>query len=171
MSISATPEKAQLTGAHVLGALVAFFAVVFAVNAVLLYSALSSHSGLVAQEPYRKGLAYNERIAASERQAALLWTAKLDVEPGGTVALSVVDAGDRPIQGLRVSGTIGRPATGREDQPVVFYEPLSGQYVATLAPLSAGAWRIDIEARPAISGTAANDDPVYRLRRRLWLKP
>ena len=47
-----------------------FFGVVFVVNGAMIYSAVSTHSGLVANEPYRKGLHYNERIDADERQAA-----------------------------------------------------------------------------------------------------
>ncbi len=52
-----------LTGRHVLLIFLAFFGSIFAVNGWFLYSALSTHTGVVAVEPYRKGLAYNERIA------------------------------------------------------------------------------------------------------------
>ena len=95
----------RLTGRHVLVVVVLFFGIVFAVNGVLLWKALSTHSGVVAQEPYRKGLAYNTRIAADARQAALGWSALLDVEAKGLVALTLVDATGRPVSelDLRVS--------------------------------------------------------------------
>ena len=50
---------ARLDGRHVLMMLFAFFGVIFAVNGYFLFSALSTHTGVVAVEPYRKGLAYN----------------------------------------------------------------------------------------------------------------
>jgi nitrogen fixation protein FixH len=60
------PRQQGLRGGHVLGAFLGFFATVFVVNGALIYSAISTYSGLVANEPYRKGLQYNERIAADE---------------------------------------------------------------------------------------------------------
>ena len=63
-----------LQGRQVLACSLAFFAAVFIVNGAMIYSALSTHTGLVANEPYRKGLHYNERIAADERQAHLGWS-------------------------------------------------------------------------------------------------
>ena len=65
--------SAGLTGRHVLAAMLVFFAVVFAVNAAMIYAALSTYSGVVADEPYRKGLHYNERIVADERQRQRNW--------------------------------------------------------------------------------------------------
>ena len=46
-----------LRGHHVLAGFLAFFGVVLAVNGAMIYSAISTHTGLVAIEPYRKGLA------------------------------------------------------------------------------------------------------------------
>ena len=67
-----------------LGVFLGFFATVFVVNGAMIYSAVSTHSGLVANEPYRKGLHYNERIAADERQARLGWT-EMRSRSAGTV--------------------------------------------------------------------------------------
>src|SRR5688572_2876208 len=79
-----------LRGGHVLAAFLAFFGVIFAVNGVFLYMALSTHTGLVAQEPYRKGLHYNDRIAAAERQQALGWTSDLRLAPeSGALTLAL----------------------------------------------------------------------------------
>ena len=48
----------------------------------MIYQAMSTHTGLVANEPYRKGLHYNDRIDADARQARLGWVDTLDVTPG-----------------------------------------------------------------------------------------
>ena len=74
-----------LQGHHVLVAFIAFFGTIFLVNGALIYEAISTHTGLVANEPYRKGLAYNERIGADERQARLNWTETLQVGRDGHV--------------------------------------------------------------------------------------
>lgn len=161
------PSPRRLDGRHVLFMLLAFFGVVFAVNAYFLVSAISSHTGVVAIEPYRKGLAYNERIAAGERQAALGWTETVTIRRDGTVTASIVSSNGAAVGGLVVNGRIGRPSTASHDQPLIFTERSPGQYIATASPIADGAWLVTAEAR--VAGSAA--DPVYRTRRRLWLKP
>ena len=74
--------KTGLTGRHVLLAMLAFFGVIFAVNGAFLYFALGSHSGVVAVEPYRKGLAYNQAIAAAEAQERRGWRMELPYAAG-----------------------------------------------------------------------------------------
>ena len=156
-----------LRGRHVLGVFLAFFAAVFVVNGAMIYSALSTHTGLVANEPYRKGLHYNERIAADERQARLGWTDKIDVGRDGRLRAVLADGGGRPVVGLKVEAVLGRPATNRHDVGLTLAETAPGRYEAQTAPLAEGAWLLALEAR-----TASNaEDPVYRSRRRLWLKP
>jgi nitrogen fixation protein FixH len=149
----------------VLGAFLAFFAAIFVMNGALIYAAVRTNSGLVANEPYRKGLHYNERISAEERQAQLGWTEKLDVTQDGGIALLLTDNAGQPITGLKVETVLGRPATNREDIRVALNEVAPGRYTAQVAPLGAGSWLVALEAR------ADAGEPVYRLRRRLWFTP
>lgn len=160
-----------IEGKHVLLAMLAFFGIVFAVNGVLLYQALHTHSGLVAQEPYRKGLHYNERIAASDRQAALGWTSELSVPADGSVRLALRDSSGQPVSGLAITGRLGRPADARTDVRLAFAETAPGQYAVATGAIEPGAWQIDIEVRDTARSQASAGDPVYRERRRLWLKP
>ena len=109
------PRRPQgLQGRHVLVAIIAFFGTVFLVNGALIYEAVSTHTGLVANEPYRKGLAYNERIGADERQARLGWTETLQVGRDSHVMLALAERDGRPVRGLKVEAVLGRPA----DQPL-----------------------------------------------------
>ncbi len=89
--------------------LIAFFGVIFAVNGYFLYSALSTHTGVVAIEPYRKGLAYNERIAADERQKALGWQRQTSLARDGRVSRRCRRCGKRRRRGLTIVGD-ARPA-------------------------------------------------------------
>ena len=164
-----SPERSGvLTGRHVFIALVGFFAIVFAVNAYFIRAALSTHTGVVANEPYRKGLKYNERIAASEQQASLGWKDEIVLAPDGRrLVVTFRDKGGEPVGGLEVSATIGRAATSREDIPLSLRETSAGQYEAPLTLAGEGRYVANIEARTA-SGPDA--DVIYRARSRLWLK-
>ena len=69
----------------------------------------------VANEPYRKGLHYNERIAADARQAALGWTETVDVGRDGRVQSQRRGPGGAAVRGIggerACSG--GRPPSAR----------------------------------------------------------
>jgi len=162
-----------VTGRHVLVAVVLFFSTVFVVNGLMLYMALSTHSGLVAQEPYRKGLHYNERIAADERQRELGWKETIGLAASGTIDVVLVDATGKPVTGLALTSVVGRPSEGRHDRQVQLNEREPGRYVGEAGVLDAGAWLLAVEARPQLAPTAdaALREPIYRAKRRLWLKP
>jgi nitrogen fixation protein FixH len=166
--LPAMRRREGIQGRHVLGVFLAFFAAIFVMNGALIYAAFSTNSGLVANEPYRKGLHYNERIAAEERQARLEWTGKLDVTQDGGIALVLTDSAGRPVTGLKVETLLGRPATNREDMRVALREVAAGRYAAQTAPLAAGSWLVALEAR---ADSADSEEPVYRKRRRLWFTP
>ena len=164
--LPAARTQQGLQGRHVLWLCLAFFAVIFAVNGAMIYSALSTNTGLVANEPYRKGLHYNERIAADERQARLGWTEALDVGRDGHVRIAIVDPSGRAVRNLVLGATLGRPSTERLDRKLAMSETAPGRYEAQAGVLPGGTWLISLEAR-----TSASADPIYRLRRRLWLAP
>lgn len=158
-----------IQGRHVLYAMLAFFGVIFAVNGLFLYFALGTYTGIVADEPYRKGLEYNQRIAADARQKALGWTHKLSVDGRGEVVLALTDRSGVPVTGLGVTGIVGRPSTSAFDRISNLVEVQPGRYVGTIEALESGSWLVSIEAsRPGGGGTS---EIVYRVKERLWLKP
>jgi nitrogen fixation protein FixH len=154
-------------GRHALMVVLGFFGVVFLVNGVMIYSALSTHTGLVANEPYRKGLHYNERIEADERQARLGWSDSVEIGRDGRVTFLVSHHDGRPVTGLQVEAVLVRPSTNRHDIKLKLAESAPGRYGTQTAPLGEGSWLIAAEARI----DARAEDPIYRTRRRVWLKP
>jgi len=160
------PGELGLTGRHVLLAMGGFLGVVLAVNTAMIYAALSTYSGVVAAEPYRKGLHYNERIVAQTRQRQLNWHEALLIKPDGAITLSIADADGALILGLDVDVSIGRPATNRDDVKLRLVAEAGG-YGGKIAPLSPGAWIVAVEARPA----RVNSELIFRARQRLWLAP
>jgi len=156
----------RLTGRHVLAAMLAFLAVVLAVNAAMIYAALSTYSGVVAAEPYRKGLHYNDRILADERQRLRNWQAALSIEPDGRITLAITGSDAAPIGHLSIDVAIGRPSTDREDVKLRLVADAGG-YRGQMAPLPPGAWIVAVEARSA----SAAGEPIFRARKRFWMAP
>lgn len=166
--VSTPSQSAQeLSGRTVLVVLVAFFGVVFAVNGYFAYAALQTYTGVVAQEPYRKGLTYNRRIDADARQSERGWTAEVAADRDGHARLDIAARDGQPVGGLAVTATLGRPSTDEFDRRLTFVETKPGHYESTVAALDAGNWIVTLAAREG--GPAA--EPVFQLRRRLWLKP
>lgn len=154
----------QLTGRQVFFALCAFFFVVFAVNGALAWYAITTHSGNVANEPYRSGLKYNQRIAADEAQVRLGWSEQVSIEDR-SLTVRMADREGHPVTGLRIAGHLGRPASAEEESALSLAENEPGIYRAPVA-VTEGNYIADIEAR-----YPAGDDIAYRGRARLWLKP
>lgn len=158
------PAGRILRGGHVLAMAVAFFGIVFAVNGVFLFAALSTHTGVIANEPYRNGLAYNSRIADGDEQAALGWRETVILALDGRLSLHLTDQDGMPVRGLRIEATIGRPSTSRFDKSAVLAEGADGSYAAQFNTREGGGWIVTIEAR-----ASGSDAPKFRSRRRLWL--
>lgn len=161
--------QGQIRGIHVLWGLIAFFGVIFLVNGIFLYSALDTYTGVVSKQPYRKGLAYNTRIAADEKQKTLGWQETVAIErPAGRLVVTFKDHTGSPVTGLAIAGVVGRPSTDRLDVAVTLNETQSGRYEATVGPHADGVWLIQLKA-DVLRDTGR--ETVYRIRRRLWLKP
>lgn len=169
MSTAGEHDPPRIKGWHVLAGMIAFFGVIFAVNGVFLYQALSTHTGVIASEPYRKGLAYNERIAEEARQLELGWRDELTLAPAGDrVTLKLTDSAGRPVGGLKIAGLIGRPSTTEHDIQLELGEQPAGIYAATVPALAAGTWLVSLEASEL---TAGGERIVWRTRTRLWRTP
>ena len=73
----------ELTGRMVLFCLVAFFAVVAGVNAIMIRAAVSTFGGVETANAYQAGLAFAREIAEAAAQDALHWQVKAKVSAGG----------------------------------------------------------------------------------------
>lgn len=169
MTTRANDSGRPLTDRTVLLEVVCFFAAVFAVNGVFLFLAISTNTGIVAIEPYRKGLKYNERIAADERQAALGWNSSISISASdGTLVAVISDRDGNAVRGLVTTVKVGRAVTDREDVTLNLIETAPGRYQATLPLHDSGGFVANLEVSVP---SAATQGVVYRARRRIWLKP
>jgi nitrogen fixation protein FixH len=155
----------ELKGHHVLMALVGFFGVMLIVNGIFVYFALATFSGGDTSNPYRKGLDYNETLAAAERLAARGWQAEIGYDDqAGRLSVSVRDRAAAPVTGLGLTAVFSRPATDREDRAVGLTEAEPGVYIAEIR-LAPGAWVIAV----APSTESDPSTPAYRLKHRLFV--
>jgi nitrogen fixation protein FixH len=150
-----------IDGRHVLWALIGFFGVMFIVNAIFVYAAVTTFSGGDTSDPYRKGLNYNETLKADERQAERGWRTDIAYdEKTRRLELSFLDKNAAPVTGLTINGKLSRPATDREDRHVVLAETSQGIYTATVE-LAPGLW--------VLSAASRKGGSLYRLKRRLFV--
>lgn len=150
MSAMGTPTPRGIRGWHVLAGVSAFFAVVIGVDATFTVLAVRTFPGQVSVTPYEDGLLYNRRIARLEAQARLGWRAAAAAEPG-QVALTFVDRSGRPLTGLRIAGTLERPATEAGRIHLAFDEVAPGRYAAPTGGII-GAWDLTAEAKAPSGG-------------------
>jgi nitrogen fixation protein FixH len=161
------PKEAtgRVTGRMVLICLVAFFAVVTGVNAVMIAAALSTFGGLETEGRYQAGLAFARDHAAAAAQDALHWHVKAKVSTdGGATLVEVVanDDADRAIAGLQASARLAHPADKRADRVIALREEAPGQFRGR-SPLLAGQWELIIEL--SRDGTR-----LFRSKNRIFLR-
>jgi nitrogen fixation protein FixH len=132
---------------------------VVAVNAVLVYYAISTFTGVTVPRSYERGRGYEAVLAEAARQDALGWTAEVALGAG---ALRVVatDRDGRPVYG-RVEGVLLRPLEGTEI-PLVFAPTGSGRWSAELEAPQRGLW----EARLTLFGP---NEAAFDIRRRVMV--
>ncbi|MET0336975.1 MAG: FixH family protein [Caulobacter sp.] len=142
---STTAPKGRITGWHVLVAMVAFFGLIIAVDALFIVKAYNSFSGQVASNPYEAGLAFNRTLAERRQQEVLGWAATVDTPKPGVVVVRMTDQTGQPITTLSMIGTLDRPATEVGRQSLNFKSVGDGQYEA--AARLDGAWDLKAVAR------------------------
>jgi nitrogen fixation protein FixH len=146
----------ELKGGHVLAMIVAFFAVVVAVNATMMTVALRTMPGLDARNGYDPSQAYNREIAAARAQAARGWRADGQVSLRGEVAHVAVALADREGQALPgaiVTARLKHPTDRRRDHEVALVGRTT-VFEGDAAGVSEGFWDFVIEVRETPGGPA-----------------
>ncbi len=157
----------ELKGGHVLAMFVAFFVVVFAVNATMMTVALRTMPGLDARNGYDPSQTYNRQIAAARLQEGRGWRADAAVSLTGDVALVSVSLVDRDGEALRdaqVTAQLKHPTDKRRDHAIALAGRTSS-FAGETSGISEGFWDLVIEAR--LAGDSA---PSFVSRQRIRLK-
>lgn len=155
----------QWTGWTVLFTLLGFFGVIFAVNGVMIYEALSTLSGTDTDSAYQAGLMYEHAVAMAKAQDARHWRVDARLTPasgGERLDLSARDASGRPLGGVQALATFERPTDQRLDRSVVLVEDAAGRFHGDAA-VAAGQWDLVIEL-------TRDGQQLFRSKNRVILK-
>ena len=150
-TVSGAHEKV-LTGWHVLLIFIAFFGVMFVVNGIFLYSAVTSFPGEDVEKSYLQGIDYNSTLAARSAQAQRGWTAEIGLQGNDFVVL-LNDAAGEPVSPEHVTGLLRHPTDAGLDIDLEFTRAGQGVFAtARPAEVSAGRWALLVEARDQAEG-------------------
>ena len=120
---------------------VLFFVVIGVVNAVMVTLAIRTHTGMVTEHPYEKGLAYNEVVAAEAAQKKLGWKGEINVSKD-TLYFNLRDANGKPLKVENASAHFSRPTQAGMDVDV----PLTNGQAQMDLPVK-GLWEVRVFAK------------------------
>jgi len=156
----------ELTGRAVLLWIVGFFAVVFAVNGVLVQAATSTFRGMETGSSYQAGLKFRDDMESAQRQENLHWQVegKLlhDAAGDAVLGISARDRQGAPLAGLTAVAHLAHPADARLDQTIA------------LKDIGGGAFRGETQAQPGqwelIVDLFRGEERQFRSRSRVTLR-
>lgn len=148
------PKGAPFTGGKMLVTIVAFFAVIIAVNALMAWFAVHNFRGVVVDSGFVASQDFNADAARLTAQRERGWRIVAELA-GDRPAVRLAGPDGAPLAGLVVVARALRPENARLDVPLTLVEAAPGLYAAaeTLAP---GRWRVAFiadGAGPRYAGT------------------
>lgn len=153
----------ELTGRHVIIILLSVFGVVFAVNGLFAYYAVSGFPGVETKDAYRKGLAFNQQIEKAEALKSLGWTVLVTHDKPSTLRLRFQERDGVPLNVSDVSATLFHPTTATQDKALKFNALSTGLMLTSLDPADKGKRELRITA-------LAPDGRSIEFRRELWIE-
>ena len=141
--LEAADTGKELKGWHVLLIMFGFFGIMFSVNGVFLFHAITSFPGEDIKKSYVQGLSFNDTLAERAAQAELGWSAEAGLVDERLI-LRLQDAADAPLSSQLVVGELRRLATKDADRAISFQPLMGGEYVADIGSLASGQWLLRV---------------------------
>jgi nitrogen fixation protein FixH len=135
---------------HIPWLFVAGFGVVITVNAIMIWFAVDSFSGLYSDHARERGLHYNRIVAEQRSRDALHWRVDAAWRANtNSLELALTGADGKPLADAHVSAELVRPAEKRPPVPVPLGNVEAGRYTASVDLPARGNWDLDVvvEAR------------------------
>lgn len=121
------------------------FAIVVAVNGVMIWFAVGSFSGLYTLKPRDRGLRYNDVVAAQQVRDTLGWRIEVNWRPrSDRLELVLTDRAGASLDGARVTVELVRPAEKRPPLGVAMAVVDAGRHAGYIALPARGNWDLDI---------------------------
>jgi nitrogen fixation protein FixH len=141
-------QARELTGWMVFGLIVAFFAVVFGVNAYMAHMAISTFGGVETDSSYHAGQTFERDVAMAKAQDRQHWQVdvKVTTAADGGAVLDIVarDAAGAPLTDLTATALFARPTDRRLDRNLVIGESAPGRFHGGV-DIPAGQWDLVID--------------------------
>lgn len=134
----------EYTGKRILAWIVGFFLVVFTANGIMAYFALNTWTGLATDDPYVKGLNYNQEITNAAAQQQSGWEIVISGKPEFTEGRIEVTI-NRPEQSFpptAVKASFIRAVREGFDQEITLSHNGNGIYGAPVKLPLIGQWDI-----------------------------
>ena len=124
---------------------IAGFAVVIAVNGLMMWLAIDSFSGLYSDHARDHGVTYNRVIAEQKARDGLGWKVATSWQPESQrLGISLATADGSPLAGARVSVELVRPAEKHAPLDVDLTDLGNGRFGARIELPLRGSWDLDI---------------------------
>lgn len=133
------PEK----GTWVLLSFIAFFGLIVVVNGVFITTALSTHSGVITDRPYEKGLAYDDMLKEAYAQPAIQQKAVFE---NNVLRWTLSDETGRPLD-ANVKARLVRPTDDNHDFEIILKKTGDGVYETSLNLPMRGRWEAQLKAQ------------------------
>ncbi|MBT5809437.1 MAG: FixH family protein [Rhodospirillaceae bacterium] len=128
--------------------MLAFFAVIFAVNGAFVYFALNSWPGLSVDKAYERGRQYNQTLDAASRQEHLRWRSQIKLTPSSKrrqhIEVEIRAAENLAVDGLSVRVGFRRPVREGWDQLIDLKGAGAGAYSGNVALPAIGLWNAEV---------------------------
>ncbi len=125
---------------------VLFFAVFIFLDAIFVYLAVSTHTGVVTDKAYEKGLAYDTLLKDSRLQKESGVQHEVSYQ-APMLLLTLKDKDGNPIEAAKVTAKMIRPVQAGYDFELILTPVDSGVYAAELQAPLPGAWTAKMEAQ------------------------
>ncbi len=131
-------------GRTVLISFILFFGMIVGVNSVFIYYALDSHPGVITENPYEKGLKFDEAINKAKNQPKIENTITYE---GGVLAWVLKDVDNTPLEDAKTSVKMVRPVDDGNDRKFILNYVGNGRYEAALDLQHKGSWLAHLKAQ------------------------
>jgi nitrogen fixation protein FixH len=136
--------KRPLNGWWVFSAFALFFGVIVIVNSVFITMALRTHSGVVTEDAYRKGLTYNEKLEQARNQPDI--KSALHFE-NNILHWNIADQTGAAIENATVTANFMRPIKDGDDFNAELHHDGNGVYsIQPEFPVN-GSWKVILSAK------------------------
>jgi nitrogen fixation protein FixH len=124
---------------------VAFFVFLAIADGFFVYLATSTHTGVVKEQAYEKGLDYNQVVKAKAVQDALGWEGTIIYE-NNTLQFTLQDRSGQPLQAEEVTAHFHRPIQAGADFSVTLQPANLGFYSVEVKVPYRGQWDVTVSA-------------------------